>query len=948
MGSHFAPTADERVVIDAVRNGEETQFQDATAPVVIRAELIRRLLLGLDILTPAGEPHIVPVQGPGIRIANSLIEGQLDLSYGCMRGGEPMPRLSLENCLISQPIQLKGARIRRICLKASRIDGLCADRAHIAGHLDLRYITSAKTHTGAANRGRCFVSIRGAHIEDGVDAAGACLVSSLKRPDYKVYDKRARYAFDAVEARIDGGLRLFPDFEACGGVSLNSAEIDGSVSLHGARVSMEEMYALDITGAHITGKLAMGARLGKPGHDTHLFVCDGDIHLRAARIGNGIRMWGAQVNGIINATHIQVNGGIDLRALAGQSQGNPKLFPFDCEGKVDLRAAQINGDLLLRGAHLRLGLDASTSKVNGFVRLTADTIYYADRAPDIMPFRSEGLIELGGAHIGDDLDMRGAYLKQGLRARAMKVTGQAYLNTYIPDDDNRFFERFRSIGDIYLTNAVIGLDLDMSSAELEQTLFAQNLRVGGHLLLCEDKQLSDIRPTSAADAYFFSAKERVSLSGAIIQSDCNLMGARLRRGARLRGLKVESALRLDVRGGEPFDPKRRTHLRKGDRLRPSSIDLTHATVGILDDMSDDEFRYSDCFIVRPEGFSYGRFTLKDLDEESKVSSEADKPRHRQKATGGEHRMGWASAAGKPPGHQKATGWEHRKDWLSLQYLEARVEGFDPSGKPLYKYKKSRPKRDTYSADTYNMMFKVLKKNGWTQDAEDIIIQKNIIESYLSLFPSKFHYSLPFLYPLRLLLAVMRLSYALLFGYGLKPIRSTLVFFACFALLYAGVSVARSGTIGLDIHETSTWLKPSPEESGEVKQGDKLQISHRIADPALYYLPQQAQTVLLPGAEGSMDTRDYLRLEGDSPVSSKSGGLKRNLLCGDRIQPAIFALEMMIPGADFNQREKCDFTTQSGTGWLIFKTIGTLLGWLITSLTLLTWSGLFRRHVEPDA
>lgn len=930
MGSHFAPTADERVVMDAVRNGEETQFQDAAAPVVIRAELIRRLLLGLDILTPAGEPHIVPVQGPGIRIANALIEGQLDLSYGCMRGGEPMPRLSLENCLISRPIQLKGARIRRICLKASRIDGLCADRAHIAGHLDLRYITSANTHTGAANRGRCFVSIRGAHIEDGVDAAGACLVSSLKRPDYKVYDKRARYAFDAVEARIDGGLRLFPDFEACGGVSLNSAEIDGSVSLHGARVSMEEMYALDITGAHITGKLAMGARLGKPGHDTHLFVCDGDIHLRAARIGNGIRMWGAQVKGIINATHIQVNGGIDLRALAGQSQGNPKLFPFDCEGKVDLRAAQINGDLLLRGAHLRLGLDASTSKVNGFVRLTADTIYYTDRAPDIMPFRSEGLIELGGAHIGDDLDMRGAYLKQGLRARAMKVTGQAYLNTYIPDDDIRFFERFRSIGDIYLTNAVIGLDLDMSSAELDETLFAQNLRVGGHLLLCEDKQLSAIRPASATDAYFFSAKERVSLSGASIQSDCNLMGARLRRGARLRGFKVESALRLNVCGGEPFDPEKRTQLRKGDRLQPSSIDLTHATVGILDDMSDNEFRYSNCFIVRLEGFSYGRFTIDNFDRESMVGNPADKFYNRRTDP------------------SKGTVWEHRKDWLSLQYLEARVEGFDPSGEPLYIYKKSWPKVETYSADTYNMLFKVLKKNGRSQIAEDVIIRKNIIESYLSLFVSKLHFLSLILYIPRFFLAVMRLSYALFFGYGLKPIRSTLVFFACFALLYAGVSVARSGTIGLDIDGTSTWLKRSTAEPGEVMQGDKRQISYRIADPALYYLPQQAQTVLLPGAEGSMDTRDYLRLEGDSPVTSKSSGLKRNVLCGDRIQPGIFALEMMIPGADFNQREKCDFTTQSGTGWLIFKTIGTLLGWLITSLTLLTWSGLFRRHVEPDA
>ncbi len=59
----------------------------------------------------------------------------------------------------------------------------------------------------------------------------------------------------------------------------------------------------------------------------------------------------------------------------------------------------------------------------------------------------------------------------------------------------------------------------------------------------------------------------------------------------------------------------------------------------------------------------------------------------------------------------------------------------------------------------------------------------------------------------------------------------------------------------------------------------------------------------------------------------------------------YAFETVIPALDLGSKKHCDFTPDNH-GWYIFRMVVTLLGWIFTSLNVLSWTGLFRRNAEP--
>ena len=68
--------------------------------------------------------------------------------------------------------------------------------------------------------------------------------------------------------------------------------------------------------------------------------------------------------------------------------------------------------------------------------------------------------------------------------------------------------------------------------------------------------------------------------------------------------------------------------------------------------------------------------------------------------------------------------------------------------------------------------------------------------------------------------------------------------------------------------------------------------------------------------------------------------------GDDIQPLFYALDMMVPVMALHQLDKCWVDTRPGTaGWRVFWSLFSFVGKLVTSLALLTYSGVLKPKEE---
>lgn len=90
-------------------------------------------------------------------------------------------------------------------------------------------------------------------------------------------------------------------------------------------------------------------------------------------------------------------------------------------------------------------------------------------------------------------------------------------------------------------------------------------------------------------------------------------------------------------------------------------------------------------------------------------------------------------------------------------------------------------------------------------------------------------------------------------------------------------------------------------------------------------------------------------------SAVSSGAQTALPCGDAIQPALYAVDVFVPLIDLRQESKCEAASppmdaaNAGTWmyhpdfWRWAKSIYALLGWILTSLAILTFSGVLQRQ-----
>jgi hypothetical protein len=67
-------------------------------------------------------------------------------------------------------------------------------------------------------------------------------------------------------------------------------------------------------------------------------------------------------------------------------------------------------------------------------------------------------------------------------------------------------------------------------------------------------------------------------------------------------------------------------------------------------------------------------------------------------------------------------------------------------------------------------------------------------------------------------------------------------------------------------------------------------------------------------------------------------------CGKKIRSLLYALDVFIPVLDLRQQNACSIA-EPYTLWRYAQAAYALLGWIVTPLTILTLSGILRRHLE---
>jgi hypothetical protein len=72
--------------------------------------------------------------------------------------------------------------------------------------------------------------------------------------------------------------------------------------------------------------------------------------------------------------------------------------------------------------------------------------------------------------------------------------------------------------------------------------------------------------------------------------------------------------------------------------------------------------------------------------------------------------------------------------------------------------------------------------------------------------------------------------------------------------------------------------------------------------------------------------------------------RTSLPCGDAVNPWLYAIDVFVPLIDLRQESKCEPSSDADV-WRILKAGYALLGWIVTSLAILTFSGVLQRRGE---
>jgi uncharacterized protein YjbI with pentapeptide repeats len=343
----------------------------------VRAEVLRYLLTG----------DKWPVDAKGVRLRGVRVVGHLDLDAATLR----CP-LSVDCCYLdaSEPVCLDHATVSRLTLT----------RCHMAGLTGLMLSARQVDLSGSTLTGPLLVV--------GADIAGQLFCRGVQLTGCN-QDGCALYARGI---KVGGDAYLDEGFTACGAVRLTRADIAGTLSCKGAKLSGNEQdrYALYARGIKVGGDVSLDEG----------FTADGAVGLTMADVTGAVSCSGAQLTGV------DENG--DGLVADGIKVGGDVIFDkMFIAGPVRLLGADITKRLSCRTA-LLTGCDENRNALHGERMKVGGDVWF-DKA-----FIASGAVCLLSADITGQLSCYGAWLtgrdKDGnaLHGEGIKVGGDVCLD----------------------------------------------------------------------------------------------------------------------------------------------------------------------------------------------------------------------------------------------------------------------------------------------------------------------------------------------------------------------------------------------------------------------------------------------------------------------------------------------------------------------------------------
>ncbi len=448
------------------------------------AALQRRVL---DCLDEAGHRTVVPAEqvhaaclraaefAPfGIRLANALINGDLDLRAMAV----PVP-LHFLGCGFDSAPQFDGADVHELAfvaggarrdvpdgvLRTSFLPGLLGNGVRIRRDLVLSgtRISGAHTTTSSTRRTSA-VWLTEAAIGGRLLAVGT------------VIDTQADRAIQADRTSVAGDIRLIQGFSANAEVRLIAVRLGGSLDLTGGSINARSGRALDVAEATIGGSFFL---LDDPEHGIQP-VLRGRIEMGRAVIGGRFMIRNAQV-------HAPPTGaGWELYNSA-ESTERAALIAAGLTVRGELlfeQGTSIDGGLVLTGAQLEAGasldnvsirnpgnhaIDLSQARLGAWMSMQNATV---EGTVNLANTRVRGPLALNGTRLDHPRDHRcligiGAQIEGDLRLPRLSAHG----------------------GSLNLRAARIGGTVDAQAADLrnpdDKTLGLQHAIVAGNVRMCQ-------------------------------------------------------------------------------------------------------------------------------------------------------------------------------------------------------------------------------------------------------------------------------------------------------------------------------------------------------------------------------------------------------------------------------------------------------------------------------
>jgi hypothetical protein len=793
--------------------------------------------------------------------------------------------------------------------------------AHIQGHLQLdshtagdgiseRFFTAGNVVlTCTRIDGR--LAMTAAKITGGPDRRGALVASGIE-----IGNDCILTGTELTTVTNGAATKTFFNFYCYACVYLDDGTIRGSLYMSAAdlRRNMQN-YALFAPGLSVHGAAMLSVVTTTD--LSYGFSAAGIVNFSGATFHRDLDMQGARLREYegcsdsysLIAHGVTIHGNLLFDAFLGRLEGVPAILISTAESRISLQNASIGDSLRMTSATLKgPGVQKGALDIAG-ANIVSDVLLntrlgFRGETYGLARFEAEGPLLMQGTTIGGVLDLSGASIQASGVAYAINAAKSdlgsnvgmgAFEATH---NEESFSYAFQAKGGVSFYAASMKTSLLMAKAEIDGT----NSSLALNLTMCSVRyvQMDEAKLQGSVLAIDGSVSTGISANRLELHAGkLNLWGARLGH-LSLNDLKLhqvpENGFFVDL-GNAHIQGKflisqsvdEAAGAAQPSEARPRlTADLRNLEVGELDDESG--AGWGENTTLKLEGFKYQRMPRRKAD------------------------------LAKAP-HRGFSGYLLDRVIALRKWLQAKTKielggAFAPLELTLIgvydhfhladahidwlnrQYERpAQPSKEEFTPSAYDQLARVLREEGHDSEAKKVLSAKFSAKRKVDVIPL----GRPF----------WRM-YHIFFDYGLSAFNAFVTFGLCIVFGWCAVAVANNSfTIGRWHHK------------------------------ALLVITTNAVNTVAFADNNNPDAPAQVGVQTSNQPPTPE------IQCGKhRIDYPLYALEVFVPALDLNQTKLCEISSAPQyLPWRIGRALYAILGWIVTSITVLTVPGILRSRAE---